>query len=168
MDWDERRQPDYSGGTTVMSSATLSGTTNSLQGNIVTNPSAFVNFTQGFTGSYDGNMSGGGRLTVGGGGALFVSFGASGAGNPAARWLFLGGILFLSFGFMAATVLESWGIRSTGDFGNIVFNLIEYNVFSKTESDRREDFTDIFDFDEAFDAMYGLYGAVVSGLLASR
>jgi membrane protease YdiL (CAAX protease family) len=38
-----------------------------------------------------------------GGGALFVSIGASGSGNGAGRWLFLGGIVFLSLGFMAAT-----------------------------------------------------------------
>jgi uncharacterized repeat protein (TIGR04138 family) len=31
-----------------------------------------------------------------------------------------------------------------------VFNLIEYNVFSKTENDRREDFSDIYTFEEAF------------------
>ena len=36
------------------------------------------------------------------------------------------------------------------DFGDIVFNLIEYNVFSKTENDRREDFADIYTFDDAF------------------
>ena len=36
------------------------------------------------------------------------------------------------------------------DFGDIVFNLIEYNIFSKTANDRREDFADIYDFDEAF------------------
>jgi membrane protease YdiL (CAAX protease family) len=38
-----------------------------------------------------------------GGGAVFVSIGASGSGNGAGRWLFLGGIVFLSLGFMAAT-----------------------------------------------------------------
>ena len=27
---------------------------------------------------------------------------------------------------------------------------LEYNVFSKTESDRREDFAEIYTFDEAF------------------
>jgi uncharacterized repeat protein (TIGR04138 family) len=31
-----------------------------------------------------------------------------------------------------------------------VFNLIEYNVFSKTENDRREDFADLYSFDDAF------------------
>jgi uncharacterized repeat protein (TIGR04138 family) len=54
------------------------------------------------------------------------------------------------FGPLTKTVLNSWGIRRCSDFGDIVFNLIEYNVFSKTESDRREDFADIYDFDEAF------------------
>ena len=54
------------------------------------------------------------------------------------------------FGPLAKTVLESWGVRRCTDFGDIVFNLIEYNIFSKTDNDRREDFADIYDFDEAF------------------
>lgn len=54
------------------------------------------------------------------------------------------------FGPLTKTLLNTWGIRRCTDFGDIVFNLIEYNVFSKTESDRREDFTDIYDFDEVF------------------
>lgn len=54
------------------------------------------------------------------------------------------------FGPLAKTVLNTWGVRRCRDFGDIVFNLIEYNVFSKTENDRREDFSDIFDFEDAF------------------
>ncbi len=54
------------------------------------------------------------------------------------------------FGPLAKTVLNTWGIRRCRDFGDIVFNLIEYNVFSKTDSDRREDFSDVYDFDDAF------------------
>jgi uncharacterized repeat protein (TIGR04138 family) len=54
------------------------------------------------------------------------------------------------FGPLAKTVLNTWGVRRCPDFGDIVFNLIEYNVFSKTENDRREDFADLYDFDEAF------------------
>lgn len=54
------------------------------------------------------------------------------------------------FGPLAKTVLESWGVRQCSDFGEIVFNLIEYKVFSKTETDRREDFADVYDFEEAF------------------
>jgi uncharacterized repeat protein (TIGR04138 family) len=54
------------------------------------------------------------------------------------------------FGPLAKTVLNSWGITHCRDFGDIVFNLIEYNVFSKTENDRRDDFTDLYTFDDAF------------------
>jgi len=54
------------------------------------------------------------------------------------------------FGPMTKTVLTTWGIRRCTDFGDIVFNLIEYNVLSKTENDRREDFSNIYDFEEAF------------------
>lgn len=54
------------------------------------------------------------------------------------------------FGPLTKTVLNAWGVTRCADFGDIVFNLIEYNVFSKTESDRREDFADLYDFDDAF------------------
>lgn len=55
------------------------------------------------------------------------------------------------YGPMARTVLEQWGIKRCGDFGDIVFNLIEYNVFSRNPEDRREDFAEFYNFDEAFD-----------------
>lgn len=54
------------------------------------------------------------------------------------------------FGPLSKTVLNAWGVRRCRDFGEIVFNLIEYKVFSKTENDRKEDFSDIYDFDDAF------------------
>jgi uncharacterized repeat protein (TIGR04138 family) len=54
------------------------------------------------------------------------------------------------FGPLTKTVLDAWHVRRCADFGDIVFNLIEYNVFSKTDSDRREDFAGAYDFDEAF------------------
>jgi uncharacterized repeat protein (TIGR04138 family) len=54
------------------------------------------------------------------------------------------------FGPLTKTVLNTWGVQRCTDFGDIVFNLIEYNVFSKTENDRREDFSDLYDFEEAF------------------
>jgi uncharacterized repeat protein (TIGR04138 family) len=54
------------------------------------------------------------------------------------------------FGPLALTVLNAWGITRCTDIGEIVFNLIEYNVFSKTENDRREDFTDLYTFEDAF------------------
>ena len=55
------------------------------------------------------------------------------------------------FGPLTKTVLNSWGITHCRDFGDIVFNLIEYNVLSKTDGDKREDFTDLYDFNEAFE-----------------
>jgi uncharacterized repeat protein (TIGR04138 family) len=54
------------------------------------------------------------------------------------------------YGPLSKTVLNSWGVKRCSDFGDIVFNMIEYNVLSKTENDRREDFSDIYSFDEAF------------------
>lgn len=54
------------------------------------------------------------------------------------------------FGPLAKTVLNSWGLTRSRDFGEVVFNLIEYRVFSKTDTDRREDFDGVYDFDAAF------------------
>ena len=54
------------------------------------------------------------------------------------------------FGPMAITVLEEWGITRCEDIGEIVFNIVEAGVFSKTETDSREDFRNGYDFDDAF------------------
>ena len=54
------------------------------------------------------------------------------------------------FGIMAKTVLESWGIKITDDIGEIVFNLIDVKLLSKTDEDKKEDFHNVFDFDKAF------------------
>jgi uncharacterized repeat protein (TIGR04138 family) len=51
------------------------------------------------------------------------------------------------YGYMAKCVLESWGVRSTGDLGEIVFNLIRAGEMRKTDDDRREDFDNVFDFE---------------------
>ncbi len=54
------------------------------------------------------------------------------------------------YGYMAKTVLGTWGIHSTGDIGEVVFNLIEIGKMHKTPHDSREDFENVYDFDEAF------------------
>ncbi len=54
------------------------------------------------------------------------------------------------YGIMAKTVLESWGIKTTDDIGEIVFNLIDTELLSKTSEDQKEDFHNIFDFDTVF------------------
>jgi uncharacterized repeat protein (TIGR04138 family) len=53
------------------------------------------------------------------------------------------------FGLMARTVFRQWGVNATGDFGNIVFNLIEAELMSKTAEDDLADFQDQYDLDEA-------------------
>jgi uncharacterized repeat protein (TIGR04138 family) len=56
----------------------------------------------------------------------------------------------LSFGPMVPTILEEWGVHSCEDFGEIVFNMIEFKVARKTDSDSREDFKGGYSFEEAF------------------
>ena len=64
------------------------------------------------------------------------------------------GLAITRFGPLARTVLEYWGIHSTDDLGEIVFALVDVGVLVKREEDRREDFEDLFDFEEAFDHEY--------------
>jgi uncharacterized repeat protein (TIGR04138 family) len=54
------------------------------------------------------------------------------------------------YGYLAPTVLGSWGVQRTADFGEIVFNMIEIGQMRKTRRDKREDFHDVYDFSDAF------------------
>ncbi len=54
------------------------------------------------------------------------------------------------YGYLARLVLNSWGIYSSGDFGEIVFNLIHIGLMKKSKTDRREDFENQIDFEHAF------------------
>ena len=56
-----------------------------------------------------------------------------------------------SFGMLARTVLEQWGVRRTDDFGDVVFNRIEADLLQKTANDKREDFCGLYDFSRAFE-----------------
>jgi uncharacterized repeat protein (TIGR04138 family) len=58
------------------------------------------------------------------------------------------------FGLMARVVFSMWGIRKTDDFGEIVFNLVEAELMSKTAEDTRADFHDLYDFDQALTQNY--------------
>jgi uncharacterized repeat protein (TIGR04138 family) len=74
----------------------------------------------------------------------------------------LGGIKDLAlqrYGPMAKAVLNSWGVKTTDDFGAIVFNLVNAGILSKTEEDRIEDFHDVYDFDEVFVRAYNITAA---------
>jgi uncharacterized repeat protein (TIGR04138 family) len=59
------------------------------------------------------------------------------------------------FGPLAKHVLNHWGVRTTSDFGDIVFNLIDVGQMKKTDSDRREDFDGVFDFDDGLQETFG-------------
>jgi uncharacterized repeat protein (TIGR04138 family) len=54
------------------------------------------------------------------------------------------------FGLLAPTVLAEWGVHSTSDIGEIVYNLIAAGDLEKTPEDAREDFENVFDFETAF------------------
>ncbi len=55
-----------------------------------------------------------------------------------------------TFGPMAMPLFEEWGVRSCEDFGAIVFNLIEAEALRKSDEDKIEDFSNGYDFEEAF------------------
>jgi uncharacterized repeat protein (TIGR04138 family) len=54
------------------------------------------------------------------------------------------------YGLLAKTVLTSWNIRETRDFGKIVFAMIDAGLMRKSEEDTLEDFDSVFTFDEVF------------------
>jgi uncharacterized repeat protein (TIGR04138 family) len=58
------------------------------------------------------------------------------------------------YGFMAKTVLNNWGVYSTSDFGEIIYNLIRIKQMKKSDSDRREDFDRVYEFDTAFEPVF--------------
>jgi uncharacterized repeat protein (TIGR04138 family) len=53
------------------------------------------------------------------------------------------------YGPLAFEVLSHWGISSTSDLGEIVFNLIATGDLEKTSSDTRVGFNNVFDFEAA-------------------
>lgn len=54
------------------------------------------------------------------------------------------------FGPMVTTVFEEWGVTKCGDFGEIVFNMVEIGLLAKTEKDTRTDFEGGYNFRDAF------------------
>ncbi len=58
------------------------------------------------------------------------------------------------WGIMARVVLESWNIRSTRDFGCIVFGFIDFDMMRKQDGDCIDDFNDAYSFAEVFEESY--------------
>ena len=56
-----------------------------------------------------------------------------------------------NWGRLAKVVLNYGGIKTTRDFGEIVFLLIKYNWMRARHEDSIEDFDDIYDFENVFE-----------------
>jgi uncharacterized repeat protein (TIGR04138 family) len=54
------------------------------------------------------------------------------------------------YGLLARTVLAHWNITRTSDFGRIVFAMVDSKLMAKTEQDDVRDFSNVFDFNTAF------------------
>lgn len=58
------------------------------------------------------------------------------------------------WGMLARLVLESWNIKTTADFGRIVFGFIDFDMMQKQPEDKTEDFEEVYTFEEAFDETF--------------
>ena len=56
----------------------------------------------------------------------------------------------LRYGLLSRTVLNSWNINTTEDFGRIVFSLIDLGMLRRNDDDCVEDFIDVYSFNESF------------------
>ncbi|MBI3314949.1 MAG: hypothetical protein HYZ86_03270 [Candidatus Omnitrophica bacterium] len=64
------------------------------------------------------------------------------------------GLLLKKFGPMTLTILNFWGVKTTDDFGHMVYNLVEHKILSKDAHDHYESFQNAYDFEEVFDKNY--------------
>lgn len=58
------------------------------------------------------------------------------------------------FGPMASTLMNEWSVRKCQDVGDMVFHLIEEQVFGKQDTDKKEDFSEVFDFEASLVAPF--------------
>jgi uncharacterized repeat protein (TIGR04138 family) len=54
------------------------------------------------------------------------------------------------YGRLAMLVLNTWGVRTTRDFGEIVYLMIRHEWMSAQPNDSIDDFNDIYDFKTVF------------------
>jgi uncharacterized repeat protein (TIGR04138 family) len=54
------------------------------------------------------------------------------------------------YGRLALLVLNSWGLKTTRHFGEIVYTLIEHEWMSAQSTDTIDDFNDVYDFETVF------------------
>ncbi len=58
------------------------------------------------------------------------------------------------YGLLALDVLAYWGVRSTEDFGRMVFTLVDIGLLVTQPGDEQMDFREVFDFADAFGGDY--------------
>lgn len=54
------------------------------------------------------------------------------------------------YGRLALLVLNGWGVKTTRDFGEIVYLMIKHKLMSAQPTDSIDDFNDVYDFKTAF------------------
>ncbi|MFA6816220.1 MAG: Minf_1886 family protein [Lentisphaeria bacterium] len=59
-------------------------------------------------------------------------------------------LLLGQYGCMAIDVLNAWNIKTTNDFGNLVFNMVKGKLLGVSRDDSISDFDHVFDFYDAF------------------
>ena len=52
-----------------------------------------------------------------------------------------------AFGFLAKTLFGQWGIRTTDDWGRVVWVLVESEIWGKQPEDKQSDFNGLWDFE---------------------
>jgi uncharacterized repeat protein (TIGR04138 family) len=65
----------------------------------------------------------------------------------------LADLALLRYGRLATAVLGGWNIKTTQDWGNMVFLLVDNDLLQKTERDRMSDFDDVLSI-KALEAEY--------------
>ena len=58
------------------------------------------------------------------------------------------------WGRMAIVVLNAWGIKTTRDFGEIVWLMIRHKWMSAAGGDSIDDFNDVYDFKTVFEDQF--------------
>ena len=58
------------------------------------------------------------------------------------------------FGPMSGTLMGEWGLSTSRNIGEMVFLLIEEQMFGRQDTDTIGDFEDVFDFEDAFVAPF--------------
>jgi uncharacterized repeat protein (TIGR04138 family) len=64
------------------------------------------------------------------------------------------------FGVMARLVLDHWGVRSSADIGDVVFTLVDLGLLMSQPTDTRDEFIEVFAFDQAFEREYPWSGVL--------